>query len=579
MTVPLPPPEPPPSAQGRLEVRLGLVSECGQRPRNEDYAACWLGDRRRRSLHGVIAVIADGVGGAKGGRVAAETAVRGFMDGMLGQSEAVGVRRSGGLAIEAVNRWIHAIGRADAELAGMACTLTALVLRGRRLHVLHVGDTRLYRLRDDQLEQLTIDHTPGRAGTSHSLTRAIGALDSIRVDYAEHAARAHDRLLLVSDGVHGALSDARLAAELSRRAAPEEAARRLVEAALDARIGDNATALVLDITDLPPPNQADIETSMAARPILPPPRAGAEVDGYVLEAMLADARYSRVFRGRDGRDGRAVVVKFPKPGEAEEATFRQAFLRESWIAARVRSPFVGEVLETPAGRATQLYSVMPFYGNDTLERRLSQPRPVRLDEGVAIATRLGKAVAALHRAGVVHRDIKPDNILLMPDGLKLVDLGVARLPNLEEFASPDVPGTPSYMAPELLEGQAGDEGSDLFALGVTLWRMWSGGGYPYGEIEPFSRPRFGRPTPLVQQRPDLPSWLDEALARAIAVDPRERQADVLELVLELETGMARGGPAQARRHSLHDRNPTRFWKLATALLLAALLASWALRLH
>ena len=232
--------------------------------------------------------------------------------------------------------------------------------------------------------------------------------------------------------------------------------------------------------------------------------------------MLADGRYSRVFRGRDTRDGRAVVLKFPKPGARRGGTFRQAFLRESWIAARVRSPFVGEVLEPPEGRASQLYSVMPFYGDDTLERRLLRGPPVRLAEGVAIATRLGKAVAALHRAGVVHRDIKPDNVILMPNGLKLIDLGVARLPHLEEFAAPDVPGTPSYMAPELLDGQPGDESSDLFALGVTLWRMWSGGAYPYGEIEPFSRPRFGRPTPLVQKRPDLPSWLDQLLARAIA---------------------------------------------------------------
>jgi serine/threonine protein phosphatase PrpC len=562
-----------------MEIRLGLASERGQRPQNEDFAACWRAEQRNRSLHGVIAAIADGVGGARGGRVAAETAVRGFIDGMLGQSEAVDVRSSGGVAIAAVNSWIHAIGRADPELAGMACTLTGLVLRGRRLHVLHVGDTRLYRFREDQLEQLTTDHTPGRPGVSHSLTRAVGALDTVRVDYAEHLARAHDRMLLVSDGVHGAVSDARIAAELGRRAAPEEAARRLVQAALDGRIGDNATALVLDIVDLPPPDQADIESSVAARPIRPPPRAGTTLDGYLLEVVLSDSRYSRVFRGRDLEDGKAVVLKFPKPGVAEEATFRQAFVRESWIAARVRSPFVGEVLEASAGRATQLYSVLPLYGGETLELRLRRPPPVRLEEGVTIATRLGKAVAALHRAGVVHRDIKPDNVILMPEGLKLIDLGVARLPHLEEFAASDVPGTPSYMAPELLAGRPGDESSDLFALGVTLWRMWGGGAYPYGEIEPFSRPHFGRPASLLQRRPDLPSWLDQALSRAIAVDRRDRQGDVLELVLELETGMARGAPVPPRRLSLYERNPTRFWQLVSALLFAGLLASWALGLR
>src|SRR3712207_9256806 len=78
----------------------------------------------------------------------------------------------------------------------MACTLTAAVLRGRRLHVLHVGDTRLYRLRGGELARLTTDHTPGRPGTSHALTRALGAAESVLVDYAEETAQPHDRLLL-----------------------------------------------------------------------------------------------------------------------------------------------------------------------------------------------------------------------------------------------------------------------------------------------------------------------------------------------------------------------------------------------
>ncbi|MDO9708853.1 bifunctional protein-serine/threonine kinase/phosphatase [Paracraurococcus lichenis] len=568
------PPETGTPARGRLELRVGLCSDRGPRPANEDYAAAWVGEPGRREA---IAALADGVGGAKGGRVAAELAVRGLIDGLLGQSQALGIQRTAGRAIEALNGWIHAKGQADPDLAGMACTLTAVVLRGRRMHVLHVGDSRLYRFRDGALARLTEDHAQRGANV---LTRALGAAESVRVDYAEEAARPHDRLLLCSDGVHGGLADAAIAAELARRGAPEDTARRLVGAALAAGAADNATALVLDLLDLPPPVQADLEAAIDARPILPPPRRGTVVDGYALEEMIADSRTSRVFRGLDtlSPGTRAVVLKFPKPGTAAEASFRQAYLREGWIAARIRSPYLGEVLEPPPERASCLYAVMPWYGAETLERRILRGPPMALEAGLGIATRLCRAVAALHRAGVIHRDIKPDNVILEPGGgLRLIDLGVARLPHMDDFAAEDIPGTPSYMAPELLAGSAeGDERTDLYALGVTLWRMFAGA-FPHGEVEAFSRPRFGAPASLLARRPDLPAWLDQALSRAVAVAPEERFGDAVELLFTLERGMAGGAPARPRPRSLHDRDPLLFWRVVSAGLALLLLLSWAMR--
>jgi serine/threonine protein phosphatase PrpC len=565
--------------KNRLETRVGFHTEQGPRPRNEDYVGVHVGTPDQLMRFGAVAVIADGVGGAKGGRVAAELAVRGFIEGHLGQNEMLGVRHTSARSIEAINRWLHALGRTDADLEGLSCTLTGLVLRGRQAYVTHVGDTRLYRWRDERLVRLTLDHVLG-PGMRNVLTRAVGAGESVQIDYAVETTRVHDRYLLCSDGVHGPLSDRAIGAELAQRRSPQETAQTLVEAALAAGGGDNATALVLDVLDLPPANRLDLEHAIAARPILPPPKAGAVVDGFELEAMLSDGKYTRVFRALDQVGKRSVIIKFPKPLVGAEAVLRQAFLREAWIAARVRSPWVVELLDVPDERRSRSYLVTPYYQGETLEQRLRRG-PLPLATGLTIAIKLAKAVAALHRAGVVHRDIKPENVVLEEagapgEGLKLIDLGVARLPNMEDFGAEHAPGTPSYMAPELLAGAEGDERSDLFALGVTIYRMFSGA-YPYGEIEPFSRPRFGAPVSLLTRRPDLPAWLDQTLARAVAVAPTERFGDVLELAFELEHGALRAAPARPRRRPLYDRDPLLFWQVTAGLLAVALFLALAFR--
>ena len=157
---------------------------------------------------------------------------------------------------------------------------------------------------------------------------------------------------------------------------------------------------------------------------------------------------------------------------------------------------------------------MPFYAGTTLEHALARHPRIGLETGIDLALKLCKAVHALHRQQIVHRDIKPDNVLLEPEGgLKLLDLGIARLPAWDEDQADPIPGTPSYMAPEMFLGERGSIATDVFALGVTLYRMFAGGAYPYGEIEPFSTPRFGSPKPLTAHRPDLPAWLDAVLAR------------------------------------------------------------------
>jgi serine/threonine protein phosphatase PrpC len=557
-----------------VKVSVGFASETGPRKRNEDFAGAVFGPELPEPRGDVIAAISDGIGSTKGGREAAEIAVRGFLDGFCDLPETMEVRRAAATVLNALNGWIHSEGRRDTRLTGMGCTFTALVLRGRVAHVLHVGDTRAYRLSRDRLTCLTTDHVrPGGTGRSNILTRALGVETELRLDYAGQPMAQHDRFLLCSDGVHGYLAAETIADILRERVSSEDTARALVAAALQSDSADNCTALVLDVVGLPTALSAEIGANIAQLPIIPVPLGGETIDGFVLKVLLSDGRYSRLFGAEDEVEGGEVALKFPKPQVASVATFRAAFVREAWVGARVTCPWLGHIIELPPGRQSCLYTVMPLYQGELLETRLTRRPALGLEEGRNIAIKLARAAAALHRVGIVHRDIKPDNVILEGEGsLKLIDFGVVRIPGLEDSPPEDVPGTPAYMAPEMFDGEPGNEATDIYALGVTMFRAFSGE-FPYGNPDATSPPRRKRPIALSALRPDLPAWLQAALARAIAIDPAERYRDMTEFAVEMEAGPARAPLAVGQPRTLLERNPVRFWQGVAALLALALVLS------
>lgn len=557
-----------------VKASIGFFSDAGPRPRNEDFAGAVFGAELSEPRRDVVAAIADGIGGAKGGRVAAEIAVRGFLDGFCDLPETVEVRRAAARIVDSLNGWLYSQARHDPELTRMGCTFTALVLRGRVVHLLHVGDTRAYRLRGDRLVRLTADHVREDAGgKSHVITRALGVETEVRLDYASQPVALHDRFLLCSDGVHGSLADETIADTLRERSAPGDTARALVKTALDFGSTDNCTALVLDVVRLPTAESADIGASIMQLPLIAVPVSGETVDGFVLKILLSEGRYSRLFGAIDEIEGGEVALKFPKPQVAAVATYRAAFMREAWVGARVNSPWVGRVIELPPGRQTCLYTVMPLYQGELLETRLARAPALGLEEGRSIAIKLAQAAAALHRAGIIHRDIKPDNVILEGDGgLKLIDLGVVRIPGMEDFPPEDTPGTAAYMASEMFAGEPGNVATDVYALGVTLFRAFTGE-FPYGNADAVSPPRRERPKELTALRPDLPAWLQAALGRAIGKDPAERFRDMSEFAGEMEAGPARVATAARRPQTLLERAPVRFWQGVAALLALALLAS------
>ncbi len=557
-----------------IKASVGFFSALGPRSGNDDFAGAVFGAQLPEPRSDVVAAIADGIGSAKGGRIAAETAVRGFLDGMCELPETTEVRRSAARVLNALNAWMHSQGQRDPKLAGMGCTFTALVLRGRIAHVLHVGDTRAYRLSGNRLSCLTSDHVRvDGEGRPSLLYRALGVEPEVRLEYFAQPMARHDRFLLCSDGVHGWLTDESIADILRDRSAPADSARALVTAALESGGADNSTALVLDVSELPTAVSADIEGAILQLPIVPAPMGGETIDGFVLKALLSEGRYTRLFAAVDEIEGGDVALKFPKPRVAEVDAYKRAFVREAWVGTRVDSPWLGRVIELPYGRQSCLYTVMPLYQGELLETRIARRPSLGLEEGRQIAIRLARAAAALHRNGIIHRDIKPDNVILEGEGaLKLIDLGVVRVPGLEDFAPEEIPGTRAYLAPEMLAGEPGNEATDIFALGVTMFRAFTGA-FPYGNTDATSPPGRTRPQELCLLRPDLPSWLQDTLSRAIAIDPAQRFRDMSEFALEMESGPARSPVTVRRPQTLYERAPLLFWKCLAGLLALALVLS------
>lgn len=555
---------------GELIVVAGFASDRGPRADNQDFGGVHIGSSGETLRHGVLAAIADGVSGGKAGRIAAELAVRSLIEGFYATPDTLGPTRAMQAPIAAYNRWLHAQGRGE-TMQNCATTFTALALRGRRGYLAHIGDSRAWRLSGDRLTCLTTDHVRPEPDLSHVLIRALGMEDEARLDHATFELSERDRLLLTSDGVHGPLSARRIAAILMRQASAQATAQHLVDTALAAGGQDNATALVIDVVRLPAPDHDGIAASLGNLPVVSPPGVGDSIDGFRIERVLSAGRHAVVVVADDSMGGGRVVLKFPRPGAQSDRTIRQAFAREILIGQQVGSPFVLGALPIAPERQTALYAVQPLIEGETMTVRLQRGVP-DLTVALAQAIRLTRAIAALHRIDVIHRDIKPDNVMLASDGgLKLIDLGVARLPRVEDFLTDEIPGTPGFMAPEQFDGNAGDALTDQFALGVTLYR-WFTGAMPFGEHEAFQRPRFGRSQPMARHRPEIPSWLDEAVQTAIHPDRDRRFGDVIELLRVLESA----GPLTVtprRPLPLIERHPVGFWQAVSALLATALIAS------
>ena len=549
-----------------LAVSVGQASSVGRRESNEDCTAVATPSPDELDTKGLMAALADGVGGGNRGREAARAVARGLLNDYYGAPDTWSVQRTVDTVVNALNRWLIAQNGGASGAAPMATTLSALVLRGHRYHVAHVGDSRVYLLRDGELRHLTTDHVWEHPDMRHVLTRAVGLDPHLVLDYASGELVTGDVFLLVSDGVWEPLGDSAMLKLLTVGADSEVIARQLTEAAMEAGGQDNASAMVLRVDRLADENLRDAISRHADLPLPKRLRPGDQLDGYVIEELLHESRVTLLYKARPAAGDGFVVIKTLKPELADDERAVSGLLTEEWLLLRLSPERFPQVIAPASERRNFIYYVMSWHEGATLEAQLASGKRFSSLEVQEIGVRLIKGLAALHRRDILHRDIKPANLHEGIDGrLRILDLGVARF-GAEPDDQGDRAGTPSYMAPEIFTGHPASVATDLYAAGVTLYHLLTRH-YPYGEIEPFQTPRFGESVPPSRYRPDAPRWLEELLFKAVAREPRHRFETAEEFLHALQHG-ERAGLSPHRRTPLAERLPARFWQVAAALSLA-----------
>jgi hypothetical protein len=530
-----------PLISGGWQLGTGFAASAPPRQSRRFYAV-YEGSAFGHPERGILAAVArghetsEGPGqNVKGANEAAQLVVHSFAEGYFGARRTLGTKRAAQLALTSINDWLYGQTVNGSSRHLTPVSLTALLFYGNLVGAVHIGCGRLYRLRAGTVTPLMRDDRR-TLNDGQELSHAIGLDLEISVDFEDIEVLPGDRLLLVS----------------GLEPAPPEA----VVAAFDLRLpaGGDVSAIVLDVFAAPdaPAKHGDL----ADLPLRPAPREGDVWDGFVIGKTIYRGRYTILKLARDTLENREVVLKIPLPAMLQDEIFSAGFMREAWIGSTVRGPNVARYIELPPERRSSLYLVMPYYRGETLEARLNRPPPMPLPDGIGIALKLCEAVQDLAAIQIVHRDLKPDNIMLLENNeVRLLDLGLAYLPGIDVRDAVKPGGTLRYMAPELLRGVQANPRSEVYSLAVTLYRMFAGGAYPYGQREP---------VPLARLRPDLPRWLGKILQTAMAAEPSERFADAGEMAKSLYEGLVSGAEDEPRRRRFQ---PTKLqlWQAATAV--------------
>lgn len=564
----------------RLKISVGQHSDKGSKAFNQDFHGCHIPREPQLSLKGIAIAMADGISSSEVSHIASETAVKSLLDGYYCTSDAWSVNNAVQRVLTATNSWLHSQSRNGPyrydKDKGYVCTLSAMVIKSTTAYLFHVGDTRIYRLHDNGLEQLTHDHRLWISQDQSYLSRALGADSLVEIDHRSLTLKTGDTFILATDGVYEH-SDAQFIIRTINEHLSDldEAAKRIVENAYLQGSEDNLSIQIVRIDELPEETSHELHQQIDQLPFPPILEPRVRFDGYTILREVHASSRSHVYLALDEATDTQVVLKTPSIDLREEPGYLERLLMEEWIARRINSTHVLKAA-LPTRQRHYLYTVTEFVEGQTLKQWLiDNPKP-DLETVRSIAEQIAKGLYALHRMEILHQDLRPDNIMIDTTGtVKIIDLGSACVAGIVETATVEpnpFPGTALYMAPEYFMGEVGSSRSDLYSLGVLTYHMLSGQ-YPYGTQVAKTRTaaaqrRLAYRSVLDDER-EIPAWIDETLKKAVHPNPEKRYQELSEFTFDLRH------PNKAflnkTRPPLIERNPIMFWQGVSAILAGIIL--------
>ncbi|MGK0474840.1 MAG: serine/threonine protein kinase, partial [Oleispira sp.] len=370
-----------------------------------------------------------------------------------------------------------------------------------------------------------------------------------------------DVFIICTDGVYEFIDGQKISQQIAMAESLDLAASAIIKQALTQGSDDNLSIQIVQIDNVPN-YQLDEIQQLTTLPVPPSLNARMHFDGYEIIREIYISSRSHVFLARDLDSLQTVVIKTPSVELRNDALYLERFMLEEWIAKRVNNPHVAKAIE-PNRKRNFLYLVTEYIEGISLHQWIiDNPKP-NLEEVRVIIEQVVKGLQAFHRQEMIHQDIRPQNIMIdLSNTVKIIDFGSTYIAGVTGSKTEEIMrGTLLYSAPEYFLGQQGSPQSDIYALAVMTYQMLSGR-FPYGvEISKARSAKEQRRlvyNRLVDDESELPSWIDDALQKALQINPLKRYSELSEFIYDLRNPnkvfLSRTRPP------LMQRDPIMFWQ-------------------